>query len=60
MQLRYISVPLLIAEAGGDPWAINQSLQAGRPAQISGLAEAFHAAGRCTAEADAATRAKLT
>ncbi|MGV0484196.1 putative alpha/beta hydrolase, partial [Mycobacterium kansasii] len=37
-----------------DPWAINQSLQAGRPAQISGLAEAFHAAGRCTAEADAA------
>ncbi|POY12153.1 putative alpha/beta hydrolase, partial [Mycobacterium kansasii] len=54
MQLRYVSVPLLIAEAGGDPWAINQSLQAGRPAQISGLAEAFHAAGRCTAEADAA------
>ncbi|VBA40271.1 hypothetical protein LAUMK13_02982 [Mycobacterium innocens] len=54
MQLRYISIPLLIAESGGDPWAINQSLKAGRPAQISGLAEAFHAAGRCTAEADAA------
>ncbi|MCV7121687.1 putative alpha/beta hydrolase [Mycobacterium lacus] len=54
MQLRYIGIPLLIAEAGGDPWAINQSLQAGRPAQISDLAEAFHAAGRCTAEADAA------
>ncbi len=50
MQLRYISVPALIAEAGGDPWAINQSLQVGRPAQISDLAEAFHAAGRCTAE----------
>ena len=50
IQLRYISIPLLIAEAGGDPWAINQSLQVGRPAQISGLAEAFHAAGRCTAE----------
>ncbi|ARG90965.1 hypothetical protein B1T50_01795 [Mycobacterium kansasii] len=59
MQLRYVSVPLLIAEAGGDPWAINQSLQAGRPAQISGLAEAFHAAGRCTAEADAAINQSL-
>ena len=54
MQLRYISVPALIAEAGGDPWAINQSLQVGRPAQIADLAEAFHAAGRCTAESDAA------
>ncbi len=53
MQLRYISVPALIAEAGGDPWAINQSLQAGSPFQISRLAEAFHAAGRCTADADA-------
>jgi hypothetical protein len=50
MLLRYISIPALIAEAGGDPWAINQSLQAGRPAQISDLAEAFHAAGRCTTE----------
>jgi hypothetical protein len=54
MQLRYISVPALIAEAGGDPWAINRSLQAGRPAQISDLAEAFHAAGRCTAESSQA------
>ncbi|EUA08457.1 alpha/beta hydrolase family protein [Mycobacterium kansasii 732] len=54
MQLRYISIPALIAEAGGDPWAINQSLQAGQPLQISHLAEAFHAAGRCTAEAEAA------
>jgi pimeloyl-ACP methyl ester carboxylesterase len=52
MQLRYISIPALIAEAGGDPWAINQSLQVGRPAQISDLADAFHAAGRCTTEAN--------
>ncbi len=52
MQLRYISVPALIARSGGNPWAINRSLQAGRPAQIAGLAEAFHAAGRCTAEAN--------
>ncbi|OBA58834.1 hypothetical protein A5647_20040 [Mycobacterium sp. 1100029.7] len=54
MQLRYISIPALIAHAGGDPWAINRSLQAGRPAQISDLAEAFHAAGRCTTESSAA------
>ncbi|KBZ57082.1 putative alpha/beta hydrolase [Mycobacterium colombiense] len=42
----------LVAAAGGDPWAINQSLQAGSPFQISQLAEAFHGAGRHTAEAD--------
>lgn len=42
----------LIAGAGGDPWAINQSLQAGSPFQIDRLAEAFHGAGRHTAEAD--------
>lgn len=42
----------LIAGAGGDPWAINQSLQAGSPFQISQLAEAFHGACRHTAEAD--------
>ncbi|EUA28912.1 hypothetical protein I548_2097 [Mycobacterium intracellulare] len=51
MQLRYISVAALIAEAGGDPWAVNQSLQAGSPFQIAQLAEAFLKAGRCTAEA---------
>ncbi len=50
MQLRYISIPQLIAEAGGDPWAINNSLQSGRPAQISDLAQAFHNAGACTTE----------
>ncbi|QBC84519.1 hypothetical protein B6K05_007300 [Mycobacterium avium subsp. hominissuis] len=52
MQLKWLSVTELIAEAGGDPWAINQSLQAGSPSQISSLAEAFHGAGRHTAEAD--------
>lgn len=41
----------LIASAGGDPWAINQSLQAGNPYQIDRLAEAFHNAGRCTTAA---------
>lgn len=54
MQLHCVSIALLIAEAGGDPWAINRSLQAGRPAQISDLAKAFHDAGASTAEADAA------
>ncbi|CAM3416469.1 alpha/beta hydrolase [Mycobacterium colombiense] len=52
MQLRWLSVAGLIAQAGGDPWAINQSLQAGSPSQISSLAEAFNGAGRHTAEAD--------
>jgi hypothetical protein len=51
MQLRYISIAALIAEARGDPWTINQSMQAGRPAQISDLARAFHDAGRRTTEA---------
>lgn len=51
MQLRYISIAALIAEAGGDPWAINKSLQAGSPGQIASLAEVFHRAGRCTSEA---------
>ncbi|EFG74139.1 hypothetical protein HMPREF0591_5952 [Mycobacterium parascrofulaceum ATCC BAA-614] len=52
MQLFYLSQAELIAAAGGDPWAVNHSLQAGSPFQISRLAEAFHTAGRCTAEAD--------
>lgn len=52
MQLRYISIPALIGAAGGDPWAVNASLQAGNPAQINSLAEAFLKAGRCTEEAN--------
>lgn len=52
MTLSNLSEAELIASAGGDPWAINQSLQAGSPFQISQLAEAFHGAGRHTAEAD--------
>lgn len=52
MQLKYISIPALIAFAGGDPWAVNRTLQAGEPGQISSLANAFKAAGHSTAEAD--------
>ena len=44
----------MIIDAGGDPWAINDSLQAGRPAQISDLAQAFHDAGQSTTESNAA------
>ncbi|WP_204802673.1 hypothetical protein [Mycobacterium riyadhense] len=54
MRLQYISIPRLIAEAGGDPWAIDRSLQSGRPSQISDLAQAFHDAGRCSTEANSA------
>ncbi len=54
MRLRYISIPHLIAEVGGDPWVINNSLQVGRPAQICALAQAFHDAGGCTAASNAA------
>ncbi|WP_406817374.1 hypothetical protein [Mycobacterium sp. M23085] len=52
MQLQYLSIPALIGAAGGDPWAINASLQAGSPLRISNLAEAFRKAGRCTQEAN--------
>ena len=52
MQLQFISVARLVIDAGGDPWAINDSLQAGRPAQISDLAQAFHGAGQSTTESD--------
>jgi len=31
MQLQFVSIARLIIDAGGDPGAINDSLQAGRP-----------------------------
>lgn len=57
MQLRYISLTHLLAEVGGDPWAVDRSLQHGRPAQISLLAKAFHDAGQLTSEAESAFNA---
>ena len=51
MHFRCISVPHLVTEAGGDPWAVDASLQVGRPAQIDVLAQAFHTAGRCSTDA---------
>jgi hypothetical protein len=52
VHLRYISKGLLILFAGGDPWKINETLQSGRPAQISDLAQAFHDAGKSTSDAE--------
>lgn len=57
MELRYISIPFLVAESGGDPWSTNAGLQSGRPARISDLARAFRAAGASTKEAAAAFEA---
>lgn len=57
MLLRYLSVPFLVAETGCDPWSIDATLQAGRPGQISTLAQAFREAGTSTAEADLAFEA---
>ncbi|KAA1248566.1 hypothetical protein F0Q45_19880 [Mycobacterium simiae] len=54
MRLHYISIPLLVAEAGGDPWQVNATLQHGRPADISALAQAFDRAGQSANNADAA------
>ncbi|OBJ34280.1 MULTISPECIES: hypothetical protein [Mycolicibacter] len=48
--LQHLNVDELVAQAGGDPWAIDDSLQAGSPTQINFLAQAFHsAAGSATA-----------
>jgi hypothetical protein len=54
VHLRYISLGALVMFAGGDPWKVNATLQSGRPAEIADLAQAFHDAGRSTAEAEAA------
>ncbi|SPM36383.1 hypothetical protein MRAB57_4224 [Mycobacterium rhizamassiliense] len=53
-QLENLDIGQVIAAAGGDPWAVDTSLQRGRPNQISDLALAFHNAGRCTTESSKA------
>jgi hypothetical protein len=48
--LQYLGLGDLVAGAGGDPWAVDDGVQAGSPAQINFLAQAFHsAAGSSTA-----------
>ncbi|MEB3032994.1 putative alpha/beta hydrolase [[Mycobacterium] nativiensis] len=47
--LQHLQIADLIAHAGGDPWAVDDSLQSGSPTQINFLAQAFHqAAGSAT------------
>jgi hypothetical protein len=50
--LRYLNVGALIGAAGGSPWQVNASLQSGEPAEIDGLAQAFHNAAACTRNSD--------
>ncbi len=49
--LTHISVALLCAEAGGDPWQIDETLRSGDPGEIAQLSRAFFNAGNCTSEA---------
>jgi hypothetical protein len=49
---RYLDAASLASAAGGDPWQVNDELQAGDPGEISGLADAFHQAGSHLREAD--------
>ena len=49
-QLVHLSVPELIGAAGGDPWQIDDTIQAGAPGEISELATAFHNAAVCTTQ----------
>ena len=51
MRLVNIDRDKLLAQARGDPWQVNTTLQHGRPAQIDSLAHAFNEAGQSTAEA---------
>jgi hypothetical protein len=51
-QLVHLSVPELIGGAGGDPWQIDDTIQAGAPGEINELAGSFRAAGTCITETD--------
>jgi hypothetical protein len=63
-QFKNFSVAELCAYAGGDPWKVNEGLQAGNAGAIDDLAEAFRGAGKHVQEADqefdAAKRSFLT
>lgn len=47
-----LSVADLVARAGGDPWKINDDLQAGDPAAVNAQADAFHAAAGSATEVE--------
>ncbi|UVO11825.1 hypothetical protein NM962_18145 [Mycobacterium sp. SVM_VP21] len=54
--LQHLNVDDLVAQAGGDPWAIDDSLQAGSPTQINFLAQAFHSAAGSATSAEESFR----
>lgn len=50
--LQHLQIDDLISGAGGDPWAVDDSLQSGSPTQINFLAQAFHQAAGSTTSAE--------
>ena len=52
LTLKHLGIPELIGAAGGDPWKINETIQAGSPGEISELATSFRTAGVCFTETD--------
>jgi hypothetical protein len=50
LTLKHLSVAELIGAAGGDPWQVDSTIQAGSPGEISELATSFHDASVCTTE----------
>ena len=50
LTLEHLSAAELIGAAGGDPWMVNDTIQAGSPGEISELATSFHNAAVCTSQ----------
>lgn len=50
LQLQHLNVGDLIGSAGGDPWELDRTIQAGAPGEISELASAFRQASSCSQE----------
>jgi hypothetical protein len=50
VELRHLDVNDLTSSAGGDPWDVDRTVQAGAPGEISELANSFRAASNCTQE----------
>lgn len=49
---KHFTRPELAAEAGVDPWQIDQSLQAGDPGRVDAIADVVHRAGVAAGEVD--------